>query len=70
MTNQWNANIQKNFRFRERYALELRLDALNLQNRSQFADPVTDPYSTNFGRVISQTNATNRFIQIQGRFVF
>jgi hypothetical protein len=42
-TNQWNANIAKNFRLTEAANLQLRLDALNVQNRSQMAAPVTDP---------------------------
>lgn len=70
MTNQWNANLQREFRLHERVALELRLDALNLFNRSQFAAPDTNPYSTNFGRITTQTGAINRFIQIQGRIRF
>ncbi|MCC7497629.1 MAG: carboxypeptidase regulatory-like domain-containing protein [Bryobacterales bacterium] len=69
-TNQVNANIQREFRIKERLGVQLRLDALNLQNRSQFAAPASDPYSTNFGQIVSQTQATNRFIQIQGRIVF
>ncbi|MBI3472937.1 MAG: carboxypeptidase regulatory-like domain-containing protein [Candidatus Solibacter usitatus] len=70
ITNQWNGNLQREIKFKERIALQLRLDALNLQNRSQFNAPNTDPFSTNFGKVESQTAATNRFIQIQGRIRF
>ncbi len=70
MTNQWNANIQREFRLAERIALQLRLDAINLQNRSQFAAPTLTPTSTNFGRVTSQANSVNRFLQAQARFVF
>ncbi|MGH9661261.1 MAG: hypothetical protein ACRD96_22120, partial [Bryobacteraceae bacterium] len=70
MTSQWNANIQRDFKFTEGLSLQLRLDALNLQNRSQFNAPNADPFSTAFGRVESQTSATNRFIQIQGRIRF
>ena len=70
MTSQWNANLQREFKFFERIALQLRLDALNLQNRSQFNAPNTDPFATNFGKVESQTAATNRFLQIQARLRF
>ncbi|MDW8129028.1 MAG: carboxypeptidase-like regulatory domain-containing protein [Bryobacterales bacterium] len=70
MTNQWNANLQREFRIGERVALQLRLDALNVFNRSQFAAPETNPYSTNFGRITTQTGAINRFLQIQGRIQF
>jgi hypothetical protein len=70
MTNQWNVNLAKNVRFREHWNLQLRIDALNLTNRSQMAGPSTDPLSTNFGKVTSQTSATNRWIQVQTRVTF
>jgi hypothetical protein len=71
MTNQWNANIAKNFKLTERGAnLQLRLDALNVQNRSQMNAPNTDPYSTLFGKITSQTSATNRWLQVQARIQF
>lgn len=69
-TKQANANIQRQFKLKERLALQLRLEVLNLQNRSQFQAPDANPYSTNFGRVVQQTQAVNRFIQIQGRIVW
>jgi hypothetical protein len=69
-TNQWNVNLQRNFRLQERVTLELRADALNIQNRTQFSDPNTTPTSTDFGRVTAQTNTRNRFIQVQGRVRF
>ncbi|MBL8175982.1 MAG: carboxypeptidase regulatory-like domain-containing protein [Bryobacterales bacterium] len=70
MTNLWNGNIAKNVRFDERWNLQLRLDAINLTNRSQMNAPNTDPYSSNFGRITSQTAATNRWIQVQARVTF
>jgi hypothetical protein len=69
-TNQWNANLAKNLSFSERMNLQLRLDVLNVQNRSQMDFPVTDPYSTNFGRIVNQTAATNRWLQVQARLTF
>lgn len=69
-TNQWNANLSKNLRMTERVNMQLRLDALNVQNRSQMAGPNTDPNSTNFGRITSQTAAVNRWIQVQARLTF
>jgi len=69
-TKQINANLQREFRIKERAGLQLRFEALNLQNRSQFQAPENNPYSTNFGRVVQQTQALNRFVQIQGRIVF
>ena len=69
MTNQWNVNLQREFQFKEGVKFQMRVDALNVQNRSQFGDPTTDPLNTNFAKVTSQLG-TNRFIQIQGRLQF
>jgi hypothetical protein len=70
MLNQWNMNAQREFRIKEGVTLQLRMDALNLGNRTQFANPNLDPSSTNFGRVTSQSAATKRFIDVQARFRF
>jgi hypothetical protein len=70
MTNNWNLNLQREFKLRERGVLQFRIDCMNLQNRSQFEGPNTNPVSTDFGRVTTQTAAMNRFIQIQGRIRF
>lgn len=67
---QWNANLVREFKIRERYRLQLRGDAINLQNRSQMNAPEVSPTSTNFGRITSQTSSLNRFYQIQARLQF
>ena len=58
------------FQIRERMYFQLRLDALDVFNRSQLDVPNLDPTSTNFGRVTNNTSSTNRFLLIQGRFHF
>ena len=65
-----NANIRRDFRLREKATLQLRLDALNVQNRSQFNDPDTNPFSSTFGAITSQTASVNRFFDIQARIQF
>jgi hypothetical protein len=50
--------------------LEVRMDALNLLNRSQFAAPDNNPFNTTFGVVSSTTSTLNRFYQLQGRVRF
>ena len=65
-----NANIRRDFKVRERVTLQLRLDALNVQNRSQFNDPDTNPFNSTFGQVTSQSASTNRFYDIQARIQF
>ena len=69
-TSQLNSNLQREFSFKERMRLLARLDVLNVMNRSQMDVPSTDPLNTNFGKVVSQTTAQNRFIQVQLRFRF
>lgn len=69
-TNQWNMNIMRELKLGERAALQLRLDTINTFNRSQFAAPDLNPFSTNFGRIVAQTTATNRIVQIVGRIQF
>lgn len=70
MTNQWNVNVQRDFRIKERVTFQVRVDALNIQNRTQFDTPGLNPYSTDFGRITGQTNTRNRFLQLQGRIRF
>jgi hypothetical protein len=69
-TSQWNANMAKNLHLSERVNMQLRLDVLNLQNRSQMNGPSTDPTSTNFGKITSQSAAINRWLQVQARIQF
>jgi hypothetical protein len=69
--NMWQANLLRQFRLGEGKSLEIRLDALNLLNRSQFASPNTTPTSTNFGRLTSiYSEAINRSYQLQARIRF
>lgn len=65
----WNGAIQRDFNFLERFTFQFRLDAMNLQNRSQFNAPNVSPTSTDFGRVTG-ANSLNRWIQIHGRLQF
>jgi hypothetical protein len=60
----------RRFSFGETVGLEVRLDAINLQNRSQMNPPNVNPLSTDFGRITSQAFATNRLIQLQARIAF
>jgi hypothetical protein len=62
--------MAKNLPVSERVNVQLRLDVLNVQNRSQMAGPSTDPFSTNFGKITSQSAATNRWLQVQARLTF
>jgi hypothetical protein len=67
---QYNGNLVRDFRIHEGLRLQIRADAINLQNRSQMAAPDLSPTSTNFGRITSQTSSLNRFYQVQARIQF
>ncbi|MGI8992502.1 MAG: carboxypeptidase regulatory-like domain-containing protein [Bryobacteraceae bacterium] len=67
---QTNANLQRKFKVTERIQMQFRADMFNVFNRSQFADPDTNPNNTTFGRVTAQTGSQNRFVQVQGRIQF
>jgi hypothetical protein len=69
-TNQINANLQRTFRITERVSFDFRFEALNAGNRSQMGAPDMSPTSTNFGRITSQSQAVNRFVQILGKIRF
>jgi hypothetical protein len=68
--NQWNGNLLREVRIAEGVRFQFRVDAINLQNRSQMSPPDINPVSTNFGRVLSQTSSLNRFYQMQARIQF
>ena len=54
----------------ERLTAQLRMDALNVANHSQFDNPNLDPTSTNFGKVTNNTSSTMRFLLFQLRLKF
>jgi hypothetical protein len=47
----FDVNVQKTFRLREGWALELRGDAIDVTNSPQWSDPNVDINSLNFGRI-------------------
>jgi hypothetical protein len=68
--NRLDTNVQRTFKIRETLEFQLRLDALNVANHSQFDVPNLDPTSTNFGKITNNTSSTMRFLLIQGRIRF
>lgn len=65
--NQWNANVLREFRIDEGVRIQLRADAINLQDRCQVNALDLSLILTNFGRITSQTSPLNRFYRIQVR---
>ncbi|HET9220422.1 MAG TPA: TonB-dependent receptor [Terriglobia bacterium] len=64
-----DVNLIKRIRIGEGKELEFRADAVNVLNRTNFANPDTDINSPNFGR-ITETSGENRLIILSGRFSF
>lgn len=66
----WNIDLalSKNFRFGERYGLQIRCDMLNAFNHTNFSGISTGIETANFGRFTSTRGA--RLVQLNGRFTF
>jgi len=71
-------SLVKNTQIAERLKLEIRVDAFNLLNHAEFADPITSITSPNFGQIVATgTNAVvgppnpiPRILQLAARFTF
>ena len=64
----FDVNVQKTFRLREGWALELRGDAIDVTNSPQWSDPNVDINSLNFGRITGAGG--NRIIVVGARVNF
>jgi hypothetical protein len=69
--------LAKNTAFTEHVALELRLEAFNVFNHAEFANPDTNLLSNTFGQISSTTLGTGvtalqtqRIVQVAGRLTF
>jgi len=67
--NLWDLSLIKNFSITEGIKFQLRGEFLNAFNHPQFGDPNTDPTSSNFGKVTSQSNLA-RNVQIGLKLIF
>jgi hypothetical protein len=65
----WDAKILRRFRMAERANFSVAADILNLTNRTNFGQPVTNPTNLKFGRVTGQQGA-GRTLQFTGRLEF
>jgi hypothetical protein len=66
----WDMSLEKNTKWKERYNLQLRMDAFNVFNHPNFSTPnsaVSNP--SNFGR-ITATTGENRTVEFAGKFSF
>ena len=67
---QVNMNFMRTVMLPNRRTLSLRVDMINLPNRTTFANPNLTPTSTDFGRITSATAASPRFIQFVTKLAF
>ena len=68
-TVRFDVNVVKRIRISERTEFEFRVDAINLLNRTNFANPDTNINSQTFGRITS-TNGGNRIVELHARINF
>jgi hypothetical protein len=68
--NNWDLNLVKNVRFRERFTVQVRLDAMNALNHpNAWAPPSTTPTDAAFGRVTGMYS-NPRQVQMQAKLMF
>ena len=65
-----DASLFKEFGFRERYRLQLRLEAFNLTNTVWFGSPGTTVATSSFGVVTPSQANDPRNVQIGAKLVF
>jgi len=69
----WNidASLQKDTKITEGTSLQLRVEAFNLLNHTNFANPSGSVTSSNFGRITAIRSFTNsRLVQLGAKFIF
>jgi hypothetical protein len=65
-----NSSISRTFPLMGRSNLQIRLDAANMLNRQQFANPQLNPTATDFGRVTANANTEPRFLILMSKVTF
>ncbi len=65
----WDVKLKRNFQITERLRTSFDVDLLNATNHTNWANPNTDPTSSNFGRVTTQ-RGLSRIIQLNLRVDF
>jgi hypothetical protein len=67
---QFNAAIEKTFRFTERYSMLIRAEAFNITNTPMYAGPNTDFNNPRFGMIPTDQQNFPRFMQFAAKFIF
>ena len=63
-------SVQKNFQLYGRIVLELHGDAFNVTNTPQFTNPDAGIYDSNFGKITSIQDNSQRELQLAARLTF
>ena len=64
----FNAGVSRLFKIRERHVFELRVEAQNVLNRTNFGDPTAALNSSTFGKIVSSGPA--RIVQVGAKYQF
>lgn len=62
--NNFDLSVFKTFRFRERFAAQLRLEAQDAMNHAMFSPPNAAPANTNFGKVLNVVAPEQRRVNL------
>jgi hypothetical protein len=65
-----NSSLSRTFPLKGRMQLQFRIDAANLLNRQQFANPSLTTTATDFGRVTANANTEPRFLIVMTKVTF
>jgi len=69
--NNWDMSLWKDTPITEGKTLQLRIDAFNVFNHAQFANPVGDISDPRFGQILdTNPNTTARLLQLSAKFSF
>jgi hypothetical protein len=68
--NNWNGNVQREMPLGEGLRLQIRVDAMNVFNHTQFAPPGLDPTLSTFGVVTTNSATVSRYLLFQGKLMF
>jgi hypothetical protein len=69
----WDMNLQKNIKFKERYNVQLRADSFNVFNHPNFGTPNANISSSNVGTITSISGTPSyeqRTVEFAAKFSF
>jgi hypothetical protein len=65
-----DSSLAKDFKFYERYTLDIRAEAFNTSNTVHLANPDGDFNSGTFGQITSVIGSSNRVAQLAAKVIF